>query len=68
MSNIIGDKYYIFVLGYDLLQEYLKKKQLACDQAMEFCQSVYNDFLKSGYNDDTNSTYDNLQIYINEHY
>lgn len=59
------DEYnYVFVLGYDLLQDYLKKENMACDEAFEFCVNVYRDFLKSEYNDINKPEYDCLQEYV----
>lgn len=43
-----SDNYYIFVLGYDLLQDYFKKQNDSeCDIVYQKACQIYNDFLKS---------------------
>jgi hypothetical protein len=61
-------EYYVFVLGYDLLQELLMESETPCDVAYDLCEEIYNDFLKSGYNVDTKSGYDCLHNYISDNY
>lgn len=56
----------IFVLGYDLLQDYLKEKELACDEAFNECEKIYEEFLKSDYDNANRSEYDCLYDYVNE--
>lgn len=55
---------YIFVLGYDLLQNFLSEKPCECDAAFEFCKIVYNLFLASEYNKQNKPEYDCLKEYV----
>lgn len=59
--------YWIFVLGFDLLQEKLKKYELPCDIAFSACQDIYNEFLESEEVEQEKSEYDCLQEWINNH-
>lgn len=55
-------RYYIFVLGYDLLHDVLGG--IECDIAYDICESVYKDFVKSEYNYLNVSVYVGLSRYI----
>ena len=57
--------YYVFVLGYDLLQDVLYG--IACDDAYDLCTKIYNDFEKSIYNNPYHSGYECLSEYIRAH-
>lgn len=60
------NNYVVFVLGYDLIQKELKKRQLACDEAFDICEWITKDFGKSEEKKDlTISEYDALQNFIN---
>lgn len=62
-------QYLIFVLGYDLLKEklYNLDAYLECDTAFEICESVYKQFIESGYNDNyAYSDYENLQRFVED--
>ena len=58
--------YYVFVLGYDLLNKRLSQSNSAeCDISYERCVKVYDAFVDSGYNDDkAYSVYENLQKFV----
>lgn len=56
--------YMAFVLGYDLLHDYLK--DMECDRAWEYCKKVYQDFLGSEYNNELVNEYDCLYEYVEE--
>lgn len=60
----MNDKYFAFVLGYDLLHKELNKTD--CDTAFMVCCDVYNDFLKSDYNVVIKSEYQCLNEYVND--
>jgi hypothetical protein len=59
---------YIFVLGYDLLQDLLQAERTPCDVAFDICKFVYTDFLKSEYNNFNRSEYFCLSKYIENNY
>jgi len=60
--------YYVFVLGYDLMQERLtKSNDIACDTSYERCTEIYQKFLESDYNNNVHfSDYENLQRFVND--
>ena len=60
------DYYYMFVLGYDLLQNHLKQqKENECDLTFEKVKQIYEQFLNSEENKRYNtSTYDNLVEFL----
>lgn len=65
------DYYYIFVLGYDLLQNYFKnQKENACDLIFEEACEIYKKFLNSEeIKNYSLSGYDALvKFLINNHY
>ena len=70
IKNVVESaiEYYAFVLGYDLMQKYLAKRNLPCEEAHLFCKSVYANFLISGYDDKTISEYDALRNYVTDRY
>jgi hypothetical protein len=60
--------YYIFVLGYDLLHNFLTTEldlPVENDVAFRFCKVVYNDFVKSNKSMLYKYDYKCLQDYIN---
>ena len=59
--------YYIFVLGYDLLQDYFKNsKNNECDVVFEIATKIYEDFEKSEeFKNSRLSGYDNLVEFLN---
>lgn len=59
------DYNYIFVLGYDLLHDFISVKPCECDGAFEFCKIMYKLFLQSEFNTADKPEYDCLQQYIN---
>ena len=61
---MLGDEYYIFVLGYDLLRDRLRGME--SDKAYFWCRQIYEQFEDCGHNEDkSRSTYDNLQEFVN---
>lgn len=60
-------KYVVFILAYDLLQDYLMKEEdKACDIAFKKICNIAEDFLKSDYNDTKYSLYECLEKYVKE--
>ena len=57
--------YNVFVLGYDLLHKILNG--IECDVAYNICESIYEDFVSSDYNDLSRSEYEGLSKYIKAH-
>ena len=57
--------YNVFVLGYDLLHDILNG--IECDVAYNICESIYEDFVNSDYNDLSRSEYEGLSKYIQAH-
>jgi hypothetical protein len=57
--------YNVFVLGYDLLHDILNG--IECDVAYEICESIYEDFVDSDYNNLARSEYEGLSKYIQAH-
>lgn len=63
-----SDAYYIFVIGYDLMQQqFMTLKDKSCDTVFDLAKSIWRLFLSSE-NEDwcTQSTYENLRDFINE--
>lgn len=57
--------YIIFILGYDLLQDYfLDSKETECDLIYEKCSKIADDFLSSEYNSNNKNLYDCIADYI----
>lgn len=57
--------YIIFVLGYDLLQNYFSNFiEPECDLVYERCSKIADDFLESKYNSDDKSLYDCIADYV----
>lgn len=64
----ITKAYFIFVLGYDILNEWLNSfDDMPCDVAFSICEIVYLNFRCSKYyNDMSMSEYEALQKYVDE--
>ena len=65
--------YLVFVLGYDLLQEYLSNVEnnvYECDNAYDICHHIAREFLKSGECEKEEnlrySTYDVLRYWVRD--
>lgn len=58
--------YMVFVLGYDLLQNYGGYTLgLSCDEMYDFCTFVYKKFMQSEeFNDNTKSEYECLEDFV----
>ena len=56
-------EYIIFVLGRDLLRDYLPKEN---DLAYEICQRVATDFQASEYDTSTKGLYECLEDYVRD--
>lgn len=64
--DMLEEGYWIFVLGYDLLCEYLTEKGLPCDEAYDECVNAYDEFKCSEYDNLNISEYDALEKFIKE--
>jgi len=68
---MIDEKYYlVYVLGYDLLhQEIEQSNNSECDTSFENCLEIIDSFFRSElYLNMKYSTYDALEIWLNENY
>lgn len=57
--------YVMFILGYDLLHDYLDTRGFACDEAMDLCEEIAKRFMESDeYKDMSVGLYDALNNYM----
>lgn len=57
--------YVMFILGYDLLHDYLDTHSFACDEALDLCEEIAKRFMESNeYKDLSIGLYDALTSYL----